>query len=144
MGILLIVIVALAHFALINPLEKIVVQTITNESWTKRPSAVCQKSITFGCYGMPSGHAETIMIIVILLSKMNILPLVVLVIVAVGVCAERVINKKHTIMQVLVGASIGTLYGLLYASLSNVMILLICFMYVTFFYFLKIIINKLT
>jgi membrane-associated phospholipid phosphatase len=116
MNLITIAIVALFHFILINPYEKIIVQSYAKQnSWSMRPNSAC-KSYTnsFSCYGMPSGHAETIAIIAILLYLLYNINPYILSIIVIGVCLERVVNKRHTIWQVIVGLVLGLTYGYLY------------------------------
>jgi len=77
--------------------------------------------VLFDIFGMPSGHAESLMFstafIYLSLKKTNILYLYCLI--SLIAMAERVIFKFHTPLQIIVGAIVGTLFGMFMYYLSG-------------------------
>ncbi len=114
---LIILALILIHGGIINRLEKILVQSFSNAPWTKRP--LCTND-GYDCFGMPSGHAEVAILIAVLLFMImrNDSRYIFVVLVALLVCIQRVVHKRHTILQVIVGGLLGLFYGLLYISLG--------------------------
>tara|TARA_Y100001970_G_scaffold288329_1_gene415311 strand:- start:1455 stop:2438 length:984 start_codon:yes stop_codon:yes gene_type:complete len=87
------------------------------------PSEDIPKSID---YGMPSGHGQSVgFLLGFMMMKMyndgtfDVVPIVTLVTILSIVCWSRVNKKCHTIMQVSIGAIIGTLFGVGYYKLIS-------------------------
>ena len=105
------------HYLIHNDLEKNFFQTYFEYSDIRRPSNKCDKEINssrLSCTGMPSGHAETISIICILLYLYNFIPLWLSIIIIMIVSFQRIISNKHTLIQVLIGSLLGLIYATIY------------------------------
>lgn len=64
-------------------------------------------------YGMPSGHAQTIffsMIYFYMITR-SIYWLIIMLFIAGCTISQRLIYRKHTLLQIIVGSLIGSLYG---------------------------------
>ena len=109
-----ITIVFLFHFILINPLEKLLTYTILDRHYIRRPEKKCIRQWSLECIGMPSGHSECIVIICILLLQYNLLDIVSCILIIIGIGLQRVYSKRHTLLQVIAGWSIGAIYSILY------------------------------
>jgi membrane-associated phospholipid phosphatase len=100
------------HASIINPSEKQIVRTLSNDAiWAKRP--------TGEPYGMPSGHAETATVLAYLLYQKNIISGwgCTFVITIVGI--QRIVYNRHTLLQVVAGTCLGLLYGHIYSKSKN-------------------------
>ena len=118
-SIILIVVVFLIHYLLINPIEKLLVYTATNDESIRRPGSECKGASNFGCLGMPSGHSESVVIVCLLLNKLKVLsiPACISIIAVVGL--QRILVNRHTLLQVTTGWTVGYLYAYLYLFLWN-------------------------
>jgi membrane-associated phospholipid phosphatase len=105
------------HYCIHNDLEKTLSKTYFEYSDIRRPSNKCDTEInssTLSYTGMPSGHAETISIICILLYLYNFIPLWLSIIIIMIVSFQRIISNKHTLIQVLIGSLLGLIYATIY------------------------------
>jgi hypoxanthine phosphoribosyltransferase len=95
----------------------------------KRPLEKCDKSFLepLNCYGMPSGHAEIITIVALLLYKNKIISFEIAILLIIIFSLQRIITKKHTILQVIVGSFLGLIYGQIYNSFRYSFIIIILF-----------------
>jgi membrane-associated phospholipid phosphatase len=105
------------HSFILNPIEKkYSKQCFPHSNIIRRPSKKCRKVSVLhqNCLGLPSGSSEIITIITILLCHYQIisLPFSLFLILAVGM--QRILLKKHTLLQVIAGIFIGFLYSSLY------------------------------
>lgn len=64
-------------------------------------------------YGMPSGHTQTVFfsLVYFYMITRSINWLLIMFFVVVCTISQRLIYRKHTILQIIVGGIIGTLYG---------------------------------
>ncbi len=114
--------IGLLHFAAINPCEKLLAQTLFKDVY--RPLSECGKNnISLSCLGMPSGHTETISVIIFLLLLRNKIPgfypfLLATIIISIIGC-QRILSKMHTLEQVCVGMILGLFYALIYFGLDK-------------------------
>jgi len=123
-----IIINPLIHAAIINPSEKQIVRTLSNDAvWAKRPMGEP--------YGMPSGHAESFTVLAYILYKKGIIKdwMCVSIITLVGI--QRIVYKRHTLLQVIVGTCLGLVYGHIYSTSKNPLIQ--CLMIALMFYTLS-------
>ena len=105
------------HYGVHNGIEKTFVQTFVTTD-NRRPSNICKarskNDLPIRCVGMPSGHAESGTIIILLLffqgllSKYHVLTLVFL----LGL--QRVIANRHSVSQVIIGTLLGIMYAYIY------------------------------
>jgi hypothetical protein len=105
------------HYLIHNDLEKTFSKTYFEYSDIRRPLNTCNTEINssrLSCTGMPSGHAETISIICILLYLYNFIPLWLSIIIIMIVSFQRIISNKHTLIQVLIGSLLGLIYASIY------------------------------
>ena len=117
----LILLVAAYHICVHNGLEKTWSQLYVHSN-VQRPSPSCTSEFEYSklsCVGMPSGHAETITILCLLLYFHNILPLLPTLLTIVLVSAERVIHERHTVIQVIFGIGLGLIYTGVYHLLGG-------------------------
>jgi membrane-associated phospholipid phosphatase len=123
-----IIINPLIHAAIINPSEKQLVRTLSGDAiWTKRP--------TGEPYGMPSGHAESLTVLAYILYKKGIINGWVCTSIITLVGIQRIVYKRHTLLQVIAGTCLGLLYGHLYSTSKNPLIQ--CLLLSVFFYTLS-------
>jgi membrane-associated phospholipid phosphatase len=104
-----IIINPLIHAFVINPSEKQLVRTLSDDAiWAKRPTGVP--------YGMPSGHAETFTVLAYLLYKKGLINgwICASIISLIGI--QRIVYKRHTLLQVIVGTCLGLVYGHVYSK----------------------------
>jgi hypoxanthine phosphoribosyltransferase len=91
---------------------------------------------------MISGHAESIVILCLLLYLNNYIPLYIAFAIVFIVCLERVITGMHTVEQVIYGCIMGFILGFIYFKLQSLCYcLLFIFIYINILIFL--IINKI-
>jgi len=105
------------HYLIHNDLEKTFSKTYFEYNDIRRPFNKCNTEINssrLSCTGMPSGHAETISIICILLYLYNFIPLWLSIIIIMIVSFQRIISNKHTLIQVLIGSLLGLIYASIY------------------------------
>lgn len=112
-----IIIICILHFFIINPLEKLSFLFYNNNIKNNkiyRPNKIKNGNLIFNNLGMPSGHSELIVILCIILYIKYNFDIKFLIILVLLIGLERIINKKHTLFQVLIGYTFGIFYGLLY------------------------------
>lgn len=119
---LFLLILCVIHCSALNILKKMIFTTIFGIENTRRPCSSCiigndKYNASYICYGMPSGHAECTTIFMILLSIFGYIPFELAIIVILGVCIQRVISQRHTVLQVVIGVLFGMLYSLIYIYL---------------------------
>jgi hypoxanthine phosphoribosyltransferase len=105
------------HFIL-NGLEKTCSEVFVDFNVINRPLPLCLKkeNMTVKCVGMPSGHAQTITIVALLLYTYKLISLTTCAVLITLVSLQRVIVQKHTCGQVLAGIIIGLMYSYIYIS----------------------------
>ena len=113
-------------FVIINPFLKGLLGLLGLQS--KRPSSECLDLSDFTCYGMPSGHTEIhwvllSYIVVELVKKYRngeristklIIGASLVAILTMIVMWQRWITERHTPLQILIGAIIGTMLGIFF------------------------------
>jgi membrane-associated phospholipid phosphatase len=67
-------------------------------------------------YGMPSSHALSYSLLTLLLINNNYLLLIISLILLLITCISKYINNEHSIKQLIVGSSIGSIIGYLINS----------------------------
>ena len=109
------------HITFVNRLEKLFVQVSWGPKyWTRRPTKECmekKRPIPSGCFGMPSGHAECVAVVFILLLLWNLIPFYIGVMAIILVGLHCLIWTRHTIIQLFIGILLGTLYACSYVTL---------------------------
>jgi hypoxanthine phosphoribosyltransferase len=116
-----IILISMYHFYIHNNLEKIFSQSYFEYDTIKRPLSKCRSSDNsslLGCIGMPSGHAETSSVFSFLLYFYKIIPLWVCLLIICIVSTQRIISYKHTLTQVIVGATLGFIYAVIYKKFT--------------------------
>lgn len=142
---MILVLLGIIHYCLINGSEKIIFDLFSSDKKIKlRPNEKCYKTRNFPtyCLGMPSGHTEITTIIMFILYKLNYVSLQNTNLIIGLMCLQRIITKKHTLLQTLVGILLGIIYANIYLKVglsykSILLALLFVFIYV------NIIINKI-
>ena len=110
-----IIINPLLHASIINPSEKQIVRTLSNNAiWAKRP--------TGEPYGMPSGHAETFAVLSYLMYKKGIISGWGCAAIITLVGLQRIFYNRHTLLQVVAGTCLGLLYAHIYSKSKNPLI----------------------
>ena len=139
--IFIISIIALIHFFIINVLEKNIYQLFI--ATDKRPDKRCINNDTFNCLGMPSGHTETITIICLLLyySKYISIYTALLIILIIGF--QRILFKRHTLSQVIVGFILGIIYSLIYIK-TNISFTSIIIIFLIILLYISLLTSKIT
>jgi hypoxanthine phosphoribosyltransferase len=114
----IILIIAIYDHIVLNGLEKMWSESFVAYNCIKRPLPVCLKTenMSVKCVGMPSGHAQTITVVAVLLYNYKLISFSTCVVLISIVSLQRVIVQKHTCMQVLVGIIIGLMYSYIYIS----------------------------
>ena len=107
-----ILLISLIHLLLINRLEKIISKSLFNFSTIKRPNSC--NIFDVKCVGMPSGHAESITILALLLYYKNYISFSTAMLLILIVSYQRISSKMHSINQILVGILLGILYSFIY------------------------------
>lgn len=124
------------HISIYNRFEKELVQLIFKYSsspfLTHRPNKKCNSyiSTSIDCQGMPSGHAESITLAFILLSLFKISPIYLSLVIIFIICLQRILWKRHTIYQVIIGILLGCFYAILYFYVWKIdlsLVILLCF-----------------
>jgi membrane-associated phospholipid phosphatase len=128
---------------IINPLEKVFFQTyFSNKKCIYRPNTKQKNKHEYDSLGMPSGHAEAIVIFCLLLYLNNYIPLYIALSIIFIICFERIITYMHTFEQVFYGCIMGFILGFIYFKLQSFWYcLLFIFFYINVLIFL--IINKI-
>ena len=110
--------IAIYDHCTLNGLEKMWFDTFFNYNDIKRPLPLCLKkeNITVKCLGMPSGHAQTVTIVALILYTYKLISSGVCAVLIIIISLQRVIMQKHTCGQVLAGIIIGLLYSCIYIS----------------------------
>ena len=105
---------------IVNNILKGVIKQPIPEFNTKSVSIALQTNamryiLGYDIYGMPSGHAQTSFFITtfIYLVTRQVLITFFMILLSIMVMFQRVMYNEHTISQVLVGAIIGILFGVL-------------------------------
>jgi hypoxanthine phosphoribosyltransferase len=126
----------------INPLEKVFIQTYFSNKSIYRPNAKLKNKHQFNSLGMPSGHAESIVILCLLLYLNNHIHWHVAFCIIFIICLQRIITYMHTFKQVIYGCIMGLILGFIYFKLQSFWYcLLFILFYVNVLIFL--IINKI-
>lgn len=121
---LFVAIIVMIDVLLVNPLEKILFQKLfPNSQFVLRPT--CTQILpqthkdSFHCLGMPSGHAEAVALAsVLILAYIDRSPITICILLLANIAnaIQRVVSKRHTILQVIAGTVFGCLYAFLLIS----------------------------
>jgi len=128
---------ALVHYCFINGLEKILFSIYANSTLLRRPTPACETEHNPStlCLGMPSGHVEIVTFLGGALYHYKIISLVVWFLLIGAICLQRIMTRRHTFLQTMVGLLFGLFYSYVYLSTkNNLHIILLC----VFFIFLYI------
>jgi len=113
-----IVLIAFYHFSIQNPLEKYFFKCHFDYFNIKRPLKICTNEYKhvnpIVCVGMPSGHAETITIIISLLYLYKFIPLWLSLLVIFLIYIQRYTSNMHSISQIVAGILVGLFYVFIY------------------------------
>lgn len=129
-----IIIICILHYLIINPLEKLSFLYNKNKNDNiYRPKYEIKGNKIFNNLGMPSGHSEIIVILCILLYiKYNFnIKFLVLLVLLIGL--QRIISKKHSLFQVIVGYLFGLFYSFIYIKNENYIFLIIPIIFILFY-----------
>jgi membrane-associated phospholipid phosphatase len=113
----IIIVISLYHYFFQTRLEKIFFKTYFGYDNVKRPMIQCKDypiDNSILCLGMPSGHAETITIISLLLYSYKIISLQICILLIVLISLQRIYTGVHTIFQVIIGIFFGYIYFTIY------------------------------
>jgi hypoxanthine phosphoribosyltransferase len=129
---LCLIFIFIVHFGILNRLEKCFTKiTFEDNPIINRPLEQCKNSNDkyIYCIGMPSGHTEVTTIISLILYYYNIIPLQIALGIIILMGLQRLLTKKHTILQVLVGFLLGLVYTYFYiatdVSLNSMLIMFV-------------------
>lgn len=109
-------IISLFHIIFINPFEKLLVQKYYKTINRPYIKIKCEK---FNSLGMPSGHAETTTIIMLLLYFNNYINLNIAIFMILFISLQRVFTFMHSLNQVLLGSLIGFIMSIIYYNLNS-------------------------
>lgn len=105
-------ILLLIHYFITNVFEKMFVQQYIAEK--KRPDSEEDRSVS--SLGMPSGHVETTTILCCILVYYNVISIQVAIFIIIVMALQRVLSKRHTPEQTIIGFFMGLLYSAIYIS----------------------------
>lgn len=111
---LIIIFICIFQNLVLNKIEKMFFYTYLPNNFAKRPLKKCLNNNSFNCYGLPSGHAETISLFCFLLYFYNYIPIENCFLIIFVVSLQRVISEMHTIFQVIIGVILGFGYAYFY------------------------------
>ena len=113
---LTLIVIVLYHYFIQNGLEKMFISAYFDSDIIIRPLSSCSNKINniLSCIGMPSGHAEIITMISIILYHYKYINLPICIMLIVVVSLQRVLSDMHIFLQITVGIIIGILYSLIY------------------------------
>ena len=111
------------HWFVTNPCEKCFFQNIGHDG--KRPLAP-NLSNALEHYGMPSGHTEITTIVCLLLLHYDYIDWVLAIIVIVLMGLQRIISKRHSLLQVFAGFLFGLIFYYIYVYLENPVYIIWC------------------
>ena len=137
--------ILLYHFFIQNGLEKIFCETYIDYNLIKRPLDTCSNNWngqSTKCIGMPSGHAESITIVSLLLYFYKLIPLWLSLLLIFIFSIQRIISNMHTLIQVLAGITIGFIYFNIY-KFFNLSIYSSVFVFIIGFILSLLVVNKL-
>lgn len=117
--IIIILFIFVYHLLFQNGIEKLFSKTFIKKPFVKRPLFKDDKFNKLCHVGMPSGHAEIITILCILLYHYKYINLPFCIITIIIISLQRVVSKRHTFTQIIFGMFFGLLYSLLYIKLPN-------------------------
>ena len=104
------------HAFIINPSEKQLVRTLSHDAiWAKRPTGVP--------YGMPSGHAESVTVLAYLMYTKGIISGWGCAFIIALTGLQRIVYKRHTLLQVIIGTCLGIVYARMYAHSKHPILL---------------------
>lgn len=103
---------------IVNILLKVTIREPRPDESTVRITRLAgleEVAVHFHLFGMPSGHAQSAFFILVFTSfltyRQTPLPTVLLTFLALTTCVQRVVDRRHTIPQVLVGGMVGSALG---------------------------------
>jgi len=114
---IIIILLCVYHYYIHNSIQKKFSQLYLSNDISIRPSLKCSLNNNvkgFNCAGMPSGHAELFTLFFVLLYFNKIIPLWIALLLIIIISLQRVLSYRHTIIQVLVGITLGYFYASLY------------------------------
>jgi hypoxanthine phosphoribosyltransferase len=113
---ILVFIIFLYHFCILNGLEKNFNQMYFSYDDVKRPLDKCKndENKSLACIGMPSGHAEIITIMSLLLYHYKYINQWICVVFIIIGSLQRIVTNMHTFPQIIMGIILGTFYSMIY------------------------------
>jgi membrane-associated phospholipid phosphatase len=130
--ILFIFFISFYHYIILNPLEKNIFRHLFYND--KRPKIDCKNDESFRCYGMPSGHTETIVIFCLLLFHKKYISKFIVFLLVLLIISQRLLSKMHTFKQVFVGLIMGSIYSAIYIQLNNKLYIILFILFITLLY----------
>lgn len=115
-------IISLFHIIFINPLEKLLVQKYYKT--INRPY-IKTKNEKFETLGMPSGHAESTTVFMMLLYLNNYINLNVAIFMIFFISSQRFLSFMHSFNQVFIGFLSGLIMTFIYYKLNSFSLILI-------------------
>jgi hypoxanthine phosphoribosyltransferase len=114
----IILIIAIYDHVVLNGLEKTYSEVWFDYNVIKRPLPICLKTenMSVKCVGMPSGHAQTVTIVALLLYNYKLISSLTCAVLIIIVSLQRVLTNKHTFGQVFAGIIIGLMYSYIYIA----------------------------
>ena len=112
-------VIVLLHVMFINGLENILFYTYHNSPLFRKPSLCEHTPPPVKCLGMPSGYTEIATLVGGTLYSANYISFTVWILLIAGTCFQRVVARRHTILQTMVGVLFGLFYTYIYLSIKN-------------------------
>jgi membrane-associated phospholipid phosphatase len=129
---LFIIFIGLYHYIILNPLEKNIFRHAFYND--RRPRIECKNDDSYKCYGMPSGHTETAVIISLLLYYNKFISQNIAFLIIFLTILQRLLSQMHTLKQVFAGLIIGCIYSGIYIKIDNPVYIILFMLFLTFFY----------
>jgi len=123
--IIIIFLIFMYHLLFQNGMEKLFSKTFIKKPFVKRPLFKDDEFNKLCHVGMPSGHAEIITILCVLLYNYKYINLKLCIITIIILSLQRVISKRHTFSQIIFGIIFGLLYSLFYIKLPYYSIIVV-------------------
>ena len=136
-----IIIIGLFQILMINPLHKLLIQIYYKN--INRPYSDTDNNESFKSLGMPSGHSETVVIIMMLLYFNNYINLNVALFMIFFICLQRLFTNTHSFYQVIIGCLTGFIMTFIYFKLMNSFLNCLIFIIIYIISLILILINKI-
>ena len=111
-------IIILYDHCVLNLLEKMFSEVFFDFTKITRPWDSCSNlsNMSLKCVGLPSGHAQTITVLSLLLYNYDFISLPIAILLILIFSLQRVIIQAHTVIQIILGILLGCVYSYIYIA----------------------------